>query len=436
MKEKKGPLTVLWPQFTARKEKAVLIGLHLPGKERREIEDSLEELRQLALTAGAGVEHIEITRKDKPNPKYYIGQGKAEELARVCQTKNYDLVIFDDDLVPAQVKNLQELLQVKVLDRTELILDIFAIHARSREGKIQVELAQLQYMLPRLAHAWTHLSRQWGGMGTRGPGERQLELDRRRVRLQITRLSGELRRVHGHRHLQRKRRERIGLPLVAVIGYTNAGKTTLFNKITKTSLLVADKLFTTLDAKLQRLVLPNRQIVLFSDTVGFIKKLPHHLVESFKATLEEVYEADLLLHVIDGSSRNTRERYEVVIGLLKEMNVWDKPIITAVNKQDLIDNNPKGFNYLLRTVPDSIAVSARDGAGIKGLISMIEAELNKLRRKITLFIPAGEMGVVSRIYNSGNIIKAEYTGAGVNLMVELPPANMGEFKKWIKDELV
>lgn len=353
------------------KEKAFLVGLLFPGKDREEAEDSLGELKELTRTAGAGVEGTEIIKRDTPTPALYIGRGKAEEIARLCQEKLINLVIFDCDLAPAQVRNLQNLFGVKVIDRTELILDIFAIHARTREGKIEVELAQLQYMLPRLVHAWSHLSRQWGGVGTRGPGERQLELDRRRVRLQITRLERELERVHQHRAIQRKRRERRGIPLVSIIGYTNAGKTTLFNRLTDSQQMVEDKLFTTLDPKLKRFALPGSKEVLISDTVGFIRKLPHHLVESFKATLEEVYEADLLLHVLDSSTRNAGEQYKVVMDLLKELDVISKPIVTAVNKIDLLDSDSVIIKRLCRDVPDGIPVSAKTGEGVDGLRKVI-----------------------------------------------------------------
>lgn len=377
MEREKGPITVLWPQFSERREKAILVGLYLPHSDRHELEDSLEELKQLARTSGAVVDRIEVTKRDSPTPNFYIGRGKAEEIARICQTKGIDLVIFNDNLTPAQVKNLQNLFGVKVIDRTELILDIFAIHAHSGEGKIQVELAQLQYMLPRLVHAWAHLSRQWGGVGTRGPGERQLELDRRRIRLHITRLRKDLERVHSHRHLQRKRRERIGVPLVSIIGYTNAGKTTLFNRLTNSILPVEDKLFTTLDPKLKRFILPNRQLVLISDTVGFIRKLPHQLVESFKATLEEVHEADLLLHVVSASNsiRQIEEQYGVVLNLLKELDVILKPIVTAINKIDLLTDTKNTINRFSRDIPFCVPISAKSGEGIEDLIKIIERSL-------------------------------------------------------------
>lgn len=411
-------------------EKAVLVGLDLPNKGRREVEDSLDELKQLAETAGVSVEQVEVNKREAPAPNYYIGKGKAEAIAGLCETKGYNLVIFDDDLAPAQVKNLQNLLGVKVIDRTELILDIFAIHAASREGKIQVELAQLKYMLPRLVRAWTHLSRQWSGVGARGPGEKQLEKDRRRVRQQITKLERDLERVHSHRHLQRKRRERIGVPVVALIGYTNAGKTTLFNKLTKSDLPVENKLFTTLDPKLKRLLLPNKHEIIISDTVGFIKKLPHHLVESFKATLEEVYEADLLIHVVSGVNRNLEEQCEVVLNLLKEMDIIHKPIITAVNKIDLLEDDSY-MDKLKKKIPGSFLISAKEEKGLPGIIDAVQEELSKLRREIELFVPNKDLGMISKIYKRGNIIKTEYKEGGARLVVEIKSDSIGEFKDWV-----
>jgi GTP-binding protein HflX len=425
-------MTALWPQFLQKKEKAVLVGLQLSNKEKKEVFDSLEELRELAKTAGAQVEKIEVTRRDLPTPNYYIGEGKAEEIAKFCQEKNIDLVIFDDDLSPAQVKNLQDLFGVKVIDRTELILDIFAVHAKSREGKIQVELAQLQYMLPRLVHAWTHLSRQYGGIGSRrGPGEKQLEIDRRRIRQQITNLSNELKKVHGHRKLQRKHREKAGIPLVSVIGYTNAGKTTLFNRITESNLPVEDKLFTTLDPKIKGFKLPNNQAIVISDTVGFIKKLPHNLVESFKATLEEVYEADILLHVIDGAGNSVEEHYDVVMNLVKELGVVSKPMITAINKIDLLTESPEIVYKWTRKIPDSIPVSAKTGEGIADLLQGIVQELQKLRLKTEFFIPNKDLGAIAKIYNSGNVLSVDYTEEGAKIIAEVPESSIGELKKWV-----
>ena len=260
--------------------------------------------------------------------------------------------------------------------------------------------------------------------------KKQLEKDRRRVRQQITKLERDLERVHSHRHLQRKRRERIGVPVVALIGYTNAGKTTLFNKLTKSDLPVENKLFTTLDPKLKRLLLPNKHEIIISDTVGFIKKLPHHLVESFKATLEEVYEADLLIHVVSGVNRNLEEQCEVVLNLLKEMDIIHKPIITAVNKIDLLEDDSY-MDKLKKKIPGSFLISAKEEKGLPGIIDAVQEELSKLRREIELFVPNKDLGMISKIYKRGNIIKTEYKEGGARLVVEIKSDSIGEFKDWV-----
>lgn len=430
MAKDKREAAVLYPQHSSKQERAVLVGMQLPRQTRDSVSDSLAELQQLTETAGAIVCHVVTTKREAPTPAYYIGKGKAEEIADLCQTDNINLVILDDDLTPAQGKNLQDLFAVKVIDRTELILDIFAQHAHSRAGKIQIELAQLQYMLPRLVHAWKHLSRQWGGIGCRGPGERQLELDRRRVREQITKLGVDLKKVHDHRYLQRKRRERVGIPLVALIGYTNAGKSTLFNKLTQADIPVEDKLFTTLDPTIRKLILPNKQTVLFSDTVGFIRKLPHHLVAAFKSTLEEVREADLLLHVIDGSARQIEQQYSVVMSLVKELDVFDKPLITVINKKDLIDNHEK----LCRKFPQTTTISARYGDGVTALIEMVQLQLSKLWQCVRLMIPNKSLGMIAKIHSLGKVVEVAYSDKGAQVTAELAPSNLGSFKRWLVDE--
>ena len=430
MAKDKREAAVLYPQHSSKQERAVLVGMQLPRQTRDSVSDSLAELQQLTETAGAIVCHVVTTKREAPTPAYYIGKGKAEEIADLCQTDNINLVILDDDLTPAQGKNLQDLFAVKVIDRTELILDIFAQHAHSRAGKIQIELAQLQYMLPRLVHAWKHLSRQWGGIGCRGPGERQLELDRRRVREQITKLGVDLKKVHDHRYLQRKRRERVGIPLVALIGYTNAGKSTLFNKLTQADIPVEDKLFTTLDPTIRKLILPNKQTVLFSDTVGFIRKLPHHLVAAFKSTLEEVREADLLLHVIDGSARQIEQQYSVVMSLVKELDVFDKPLITVINKKDLIDNHAK----LCRKFPQTTTISARYGDGVTALIEMVQLHLSKLWQCVRLMIPNKSLGMIAKIHSLGKVVEVAYSDKGAQVTAELAPSNLGSFKRWLVDE--
>ncbi|HUJ71056.1 MAG TPA: GTPase HflX, partial [Verrucomicrobiae bacterium] len=322
------------------RERALLIGLERPGHDKWAVKDSLEELRELAVSAGAEVLDLISQKRDTPSAPTFIGTGKAEELATRCRESNANMVVFDDDLSPAQGRNLGDILgpNVKVLDRTELILDIFAQRAHTREGKIQVELAQLQYMLPRLAGLWTHLSRQRGGVGTRGPGEQQLEVDRRRVQEKIDRLERALEEVRKNRRVERSGRQRLHWPLVSIIGYTNSGKSTLMNALTGANVLAEDKLFATLDPTTRKLRLPNNQNILLSDTVGFLRKLPHHLVESFKATLEEVVEADLLLHVVDVSHPQAHEQIQAVEIVLKEIDAWGKPTVIALNKIDKLES--------------------------------------------------------------------------------------------------
>src|ERR1041385_4472345 len=320
------------PQKT--RERALLIGLEKQGVSRWELHDSLDELRELANSAGAEVVDTVTQKLQKPTAPYYIGRGKAESIRESFQEQHVTSVIFDNELSPAQGRNLETLFSRKVLDRTQLILDIFAQRARSREGRLQIELAQLQYLLPRLTRMWSHLSRQSGGIGTRGPGETQLEVDRRRVQEKIARLTREIAEVQKNRRIQRAGRRRHQWPIAAIIGYTNAGKSTLLNSLTGSSVLAEDKLFATLDPTTRRFTLPNNQNVLLTDTVGFLRKLPHHLVDSFKATLEEVVEADLLIHVVDVSHPKAHEQIAAVEQVLHELNAWGKPTVTALNKMD------------------------------------------------------------------------------------------------------
>jgi GTP-binding protein HflX len=320
-------------------EKAFLVGVELKGKGHLwQVEDSLEELAQLARTAGIEVLGSTIQRFDSPNPATYIGSGKVEELKVLKSELGYDVLLFDDELLPRQQRNLEQELDVKVLDRTALILDIFASHASTREGSLQVELAQYEYRLPRLTRMWTHLSRQAvGGVGLRGPGETQLESDRREIGRRIADLKGQLEQVRVHRRQYRSRRKKASIPVVALVGYTNAGKSTLLNALADSDVLVEDKLFATLDPTTRRVVLPGGKAALFTDTVGFIHKLPTQLVAAFRATLEEINEAELLLHVVDISHPNAREQSLTVEQVLRELGAQDKPMITALNKVDLLE---------------------------------------------------------------------------------------------------
>src|SRR5213082_2752683 len=319
-------------------ERALLIGLEKQGVSKWDLQDSLEELAELANSAGAEVVDTVTQKLQKPTAPYYIGKGKAEEIKVSLLEREVTSVIFDDELSPAQGRNLEILLARKVLDRTQLILDIFAQRARSREGRLQIELAQLQYLLPRLTRMWHHLSRQTGGIGTRGPGETQLEVDRRRVQDRIARLERELEGVRKVRNVQRQGRKRHQWPVAAVVGYTNAGKSTLLNLMTGADVLAVDKLFATLDPTTRSFTLPNKQRVLLTDTVGFLRNLPHTLIESFKATLEEVSEADLLIHVVDLSHPRVDEQMAAVDSVVKELDAFGKQTLIVFNKIDLMED--------------------------------------------------------------------------------------------------
>ena len=413
------------------RERAVLVGLEAGGNRRWHVEDHLAELAQLASTAGARLVGTLVQKLAAPCASYYIGQGKAEELRALCVREAVDLVIFDDELSPAQVKSLQDLTGCRVIDRTELIMDIFAQRARSREGKIQVELAQLRYMLPRLTRAWTHLSRQEGGIGTRGPGEQQLEIDRRRIRGKIGHLNDKLAGIERERGTQGKQRRRKEIPAVTIVGYTNAGKSTLMNALTHAGVPVEDKLFATLDPTTRVLSLAKGRKILLTDTVGFIRKLPHHLIESFKATLDGVVSADMLIHVVDISHDQVEEQVESACGVLKEIGAGEKPAIVAFNKIDLLRDESRLKRYG-RHFPLHVAVSAMRGEGLDRLLEVIEAELGKQMISCRLVLPQGEASLISRLYREGNILARTYRGNTVIIEAELPPALAGEVKHYMR----
>jgi len=360
------------------------------------VKDSLQELRYLAQAAGATVKGTLSQKLDIPSPTHYIGKGKITELIVLKEETHYDTVIFDDELSPRQQRNLEETLRVKVIDRTALILDIFAKKARTREGQLQVELAQHRYLLPRLIGQWSHLERLGGGIGTRGPGESQLETDRRLIRKRISRIEDEIESVRKHRSLYRRRRKERGVPIVALVGYTNAGKSTLFNKLSQAGVIVENKLFSTLDPVTRRLVLPDGQRFLLTDTVGFIHKLPPSIVAAFRATLEELGEADLLLHVVDITHHNAAKQCQAVEKVLEELSLANKPKITVFNKVDLLFNNEKELKtldsvfYLEGYMPlaerNFVLLSAMKGWGIPKLLDKITYNLSELENTISLAI--------------------------------------------------
>jgi len=342
-------------------ENAILVGTH-----------ALDELRELATSAGARIIDEVIQRRDRPDPATFIGKGKVQELREQIVDEGVDVVIFDDELSPSQAKNLEEALDTKVVDRTGLILDIFARRARTKEGKLQVELAQLEYRLTRLTGYREYLSRLGGGIGTRGPGETKLEMDRRQVRHRISTLKRDIEQIRKHRQLHRERRRRDRLPLVSLVGYTNAGKSTLFRALSKENTLVSSRLFSTLDTLIRRIQLGQNFPILVSDTVGFIRKLPHQLVSAFRATLEEVVEADLILHVIDASDHDWREKREVVLNVLQKIGAGNHPMLMVFNKMDLVTESQS-------VEPGAIYVSAVTGEGIDRLVDEIAQEVSPVR---------------------------------------------------------
>ncbi len=356
------------------------------------MEDSIGELAQLAGTAGAEVVGELIQRLLVPSKTHYLGKGKLDELLTLKDSTKYDVVIFDGELSPLQQRNLEEALQVKVLDRVALILDIFAKRARTHEGQLQVELAQHQYLFPRLAGQWSHLERLGGGIGTRGPGETQLETDKRLIRRRIHNLKAQIDDIRKHRQLYRQQRRKTGIPIVALVGYTNGGKSTLLNALSHADVFVEDKLFATLDPTTKRLTLPDRSAVLLTDTVGFIRKLPPTIVTAFKATLEELSEASVLLHIVDLTCHNAAEQCQVVEGILAELNLMDKPRITALNKIDLLLDNSKtwdetaAINYLSEQCEavdkNTVLISAAKKWGLTKLLELINHTLARAMQPV------------------------------------------------------
>ncbi|MCS7263401.1 MAG: GTPase HflX [Armatimonadetes bacterium] len=393
-------------QTIAQKEKAILVAVALNG--RGGLEEELDELTALADTAGADVVGVLTQTRKEVDPAYFIGRGKAEELARMCAELGSDLVIFNHDLTPAQVRNLEKLLNIRVIDRTELILDIFAKRARTKQAMLQVELAQLQYQLPRLRRMWQHLSRLGGGIGTRGPGETQLEVDQRRAKKRIADLQRQLQEIQHQTTARVKSRKEKELFTIALVGYTNVGKSTLMNALTDAGVFVEDRLFATLDATTRVLHLFEGHKVLLTDTIGFIRKLPHHLISSFHATLEEVRAADLLLHVVDVSHPELDEQIKIVEQTLKEIDAGDKPIILVLNKADKLPND-WDKEAIARRYPNAVLVSALTGEGIDKLLLRIQGEFERMRVvSIKANLALWAQSLIAFIYRNGVVRKILY----------------------------
>ncbi|MCU0651278.1 MAG: GTPase HflX [Candidatus Omnitrophica bacterium] len=364
---------------------------------------------------------------DDPTPTYFIGKGKAEEISMIAQETQADAVIFSHDLSGTQQRNLEDVIGRKTIDRTQLILDIFAHHAKSPEGKMQVELAQLQYLMPRLLGKGLILSRQGGGIGTSGPGETKLEIDRRRIRTKIEKLQEDLRHVKMHRATARKKRKENAVPSVALVGYTNAGKSTLLNALTSADTVVHNGLFTTLDPLSKSYRLPNGENIVVSDTVGFLHNLPHNLIEAFKATLEEVIEADLLLHVLDVSHPKAYEHYKSVMAVLTELGANEKPSITVLNKIDLIEDQTL-LRSMPQNYPESVLISASSGKNLPSLIEMIQERFQDAIVTLKLKIPHTRMDLVSQFYKVGKVVDIQYQQKSIKIVLNLP--------KVLKDKLL
>ncbi len=410
-----------------KKEKAILVGLDAfsLSKEENATESTLEELAALLETAGGECVGTVLQSKDSPDPRTFIGAGKVSEVKDLAKAMEADTVIFDNALSPSQQKALADELGVAVLDRSALILDIFAQRARTREGRLQVELAQYKYLLPRLTSMWKHLERQEGAIGTRGPGETQLESDRRMIRKKISKLEAELKDVRRVRATQRERRVKNEVPVVAIVGYTNAGKSTLLNALTGAEIPANDRLFDTLDTTTRSLEISDTCTVLLSDTVGFIRKLPHHLVEAFKATLEELTFADLILHVIDASNEEWREQAEVVEKLIHELGAGFTPRLDVYNKCD------RWRGEVLPHGEDAVSISARTGEGLSDLLAAIGKRLDSGTRRVVIHLPYDRGGLLDRLYQEAKVESVEYAGT-IDVTAVCTPKLIGQLGELVE----
>jgi GTP-binding protein HflX len=411
-------LTATEVDLEVLQQRALLVGTGVGTRTLEDAEASLDELALLTDTAGAEPVESVLQRRDHPDPATYIGSGKAEELRGVADALDVDVVIFDDELTPAQQRNLERLFARDVVDRVALILDIFAQHAHSQEGMVQVELAQLRYRMPRLRGRGLELSQQGGGIGTRGPGETQLEVDRRRIQRRITKLERDLEQLARTRATQRKARRRRALLRIALVGYTNAGKSTLLNRLTHAHVLVEDRLFSTLDPTTRRLQLPGGETVLCSDTVGFVRRLPHQLVEAFRSTLEEVSDADLLVHVVDGSANDAASQIEAVRGVLDEIGAGEVPELLVVNKTDVA--RPDQIDSLLGAHPEAVAVSARTGEGTEKLVDLIGQRLRALARIVELLVPYDRGDVLAALHRDADVLVEVHADEGARVRARVP----------------
>ena len=418
-------LTATVTDLDVRIQRAFLVGVTLPGMTAVDAERSLDELALLTDTAGADPVERELVRRHRIDPATYVGSGKAKELATLTKALDIDLVVFDNALAPAQQRNLQKLFECDVVDREALILDIFAQHATSKVGAIQVELALLRYYLPRLRGKGKTLSQQGAGVLARGPGETKLETDRRRIVQRISKLERELKATVQHRATQRKSRKKTEIPQVAIVGYTNAGKSTLLNALTEAGVLVEDRLFATLDSTVRRLVLPNHRTALVADTVGFVRRLPHHLVEAFQSTLAEVAESDLLLMVVDGTDENPAGQLAAVREVLSEIDAAGIPELIVVNKADAMSEIAK--QRLQNLYPDSVMISALERSGLDEMLSRLADLLEQPMITLTLEIPYDRGDLVAAAHRIGDVVEEKHDDQGTILEVRVPVTATGQF---------
>ena len=420
-------------------EKTILIGLITQYQDEEKSREYLDELEFLAYTAGGEVLKRFTQKMDTPNPKTFIGTGKLEDVKNFVDEHEVGVAIFDDELSPAQQKNIERILQCKIIDRTNLILDIFAQRAQTSYARTQVELAQYEYYLPRLTGQWTHLERQagggggragsTGGVGLRGPGETQLEVDKRAIRKRISHLKKELEKVRAHRMRYRAQRKRSRIPTVALVGYTNSGKSTLMNKIAKSEVYVANQLFATLDPTTRKVELPGGYQALFTDTVGFIQKLPTTLIEAFHATLEEIVESDLLLHLVDISHPNALNQFQSVQQTLNELGAHHIPVVTALNKADRL-RDPESAKDVVRHYSKAVTISALKGDGIKDLLKVIQQELYETYAPVLVRLPYQQGALISLFHEAGQIERVEHGRGGVLMQGRIPGRLLAQFSGW------
>lgn len=410
-------------------EKALLVGVQVASGPPEDASSLLEELEELVLSLGIPVAERILVKVQKPQAQYYTGTGKAQEICDRAKELGADVIVFDHSMTPGQQRNWEELSGGCVIDREEVILDIFAARASTKEARLQVGLARMEYSLPRLTRAWTHLSRQGGGVGGKGEGESQLETDRRLVRKRIDHLKAELEAVRSTRKTQRKARERLPIPQAAIVGYTNAGKSSLLRALTGAQVLVEDKVFATLDPTTRRLELPTKQEILVTDTVGFVRRLPHRLVEAFKATLEEAVLADFLIHVLDASHPEVFEFHKTTIRVLEELGAHGKRVITVFNKIDLIADRSR-FLELKRHVPDGIFVSILKGEGMEDLLHRMSDMIADQITRLEFLIPHERADLVSLLHRAGNVLSTHYEDAGTRIQATIPPKLLPQFENF------